>query len=145
MENGKHEGKSLPQIIFNDADWFFWVYDNGVFKGSRVREAQELYRRARSIKVPQKSGQKMLVEYIIHSGGKFGTMRLMPDGPGLQRLHVSPVIDFYTPRQYSTYDKLGYKNFVFALKDILFGNPSHRMNRRACEKFFNNDDNFYLE
>jgi hypothetical protein len=42
-------------------------------------------------------------------------------------------------------DKTGYKNFVFALKAILFGDRSRRMNRRACEAFFNEDNNFDLE
>jgi hypothetical protein len=92
----------------------------------------------------------MLVEYHIHhdgkSGeGKFATMQLIPDGPDLGRLNVASSIDFYVPRLYSRYDKTGKKNFVFALKAILFGNPSRRMNRRACEAFFNDDDNFDLD
>ena len=28
---GKHAGKSLPQILFADPDWFFWAVDNNVF------------------------------------------------------------------------------------------------------------------
>jgi len=63
---GQHRGKSLPQIIFNDADWFFHAYENGYFKGSLAREAHDLYHRARSIRVPSRNGQKMLVEYVIH-------------------------------------------------------------------------------
>ena len=146
---GKHSGKTLPQIIFNDADWFFHAYEKGYFKGVLAQEAHELYRRARSIKVPSRNGQKMLVEYVIHRDlqsrkEKFGTMRLIADGTGLERLIVSPRIDFYVPRSYAQYDKTGYKNFVSLLKAILFGDPSHRMNRRACEAFFNDDDNFNL-
>jgi hypothetical protein len=91
----------------------------------------------------------MLVEYVMHRDlqsrkEKFGTMRLIADGPGLECLIVSPRIDFYVPRSYAQYDKTGYKNFVFALKTILFGDRSHRMNRRACEAFFNDADNFDL-
>ena len=146
---GKHSGKSLPQIIFNDADWFFHAYENGYFKGLLAQEAHALYCRARSIRVPSRNGQKMLIEYVIHRDfhsreEKFGTMRLIADGPGLECLNVSSKIDFYVPRSYSPYDKTGYKNFVSTLKAILFGNPSRRMNRRACENFFNDGDNFYL-
>ena len=146
---GKHGGKSLPQIIFNDADWFFHAYENGYFKGPADVEARELYRRARSIKIPQRNGQKMLVEYLFHSGGgngsgKFGTMRLIADGPGLGHLNVSHVIDFYVPRSMARYDKTGYKYFVATLKAILWGDPSKRMNRRACEAFFEDDGNFVL-
>jgi hypothetical protein len=146
---GKHIGKTLPQIMFNDADWFFHAYENGYFKGILVQEAHDLYRRARSIRVPSRNGQKMLIEYVIHRDLQsrkeiFGTMRLIADGPGLERLIVSPRIDFYVPRSYAHYDKTGYKNFVSALKAVLFGNPSRRMNRKACEGFFNDDDNFDL-
>ena len=59
-------------------------------------------------------------------------------------LNVSPVIDFFTPRSYASYDKTGYKSFVLALKAILFGSQSHRMSKRAREEFFNDDRNFKL-
>lgn len=150
METGKHAGKSLPQVLFRDADWFFHAYENGYFGEAQVLEADEIYRRARSIRVPAKNGQKMLVEYIIHCtgknrSGKFGTMRLVPGGPSFGHLNVSPSIDFFEPKSLAPYDKTGYKNFVSALKAILFGNPSRRMNRQACEDFFNDDDNFDLD
>ena len=144
----RHKGKSLPQIMFQDADWFFHAYENGYFKNGLASEAHEIYRRARSIKVPQRDGRKMLVEYIIHSdrnsrsNGKFGTMRLIAEGPGLANLNVAKSIDFYIPRSYARRDKIGYKNFVSSLKVILFGNPSKRMNRKACEDFFNDNSNF---
>ena len=141
---GKHKGKCLPQIIFKDADWFFHLYENDYFKGTQAHEANELYLRVRSIKVPPINGKKMLVEYFFHPNGKFGTMQLIPDGPDLGRLNVASSIDFYVPRTRSHLDKTGYKNFVFALKAILFRNPSLRMNRRACEAFFNDDENFDL-
>jgi hypothetical protein len=30
---GTHEGKSLPQIVISDPDWFFWAVARGVFTG----------------------------------------------------------------------------------------------------------------
>lgn len=149
IDFGKHKGKTLPQIIIKDADWFFHAFENGYFQDAQAREACELYRRSRSIRVPTRNGQKMFVEYTIHLNGKsrnrkFGTMQLISDRSGLEHLNVSPSIDFYVPRSYAQYDKTGYKNFVSALKAILFGNSSRRMNRKACEDFFNDDDNFDL-
>ena len=38
-------------------------------------------------------------------------------------------------------DKTGYKNFLFALKSILFGNSGERMTKAKCEAFFNDDRN----
>jgi hypothetical protein len=145
LKFGEHRGKSLPQVMFKDPDWFFDGCKKGYFKNGQVHEAREIYRRSRSIRVPQQNGQRMLVEYIIHKpNGKFGTMGLILDGPCLQHLYVSPVIDFYVPRAQAGYDKLGYKNFVFALKGILFNDHSRYMSKKACEEFFNDDDNFDL-
>jgi hypothetical protein len=146
---GKHKGKSLPQVILHDPDWFFHAYENEYFKGSMAREAQELYRRARSIRVPQINGHEMVVEYIFHQRLptgiiKFGTMRLIHKQDDIELLNVSPVIDFYIPRSHAQYDKSGYKNFIFAFKAILFDDSSKRMNRRACEEFFDDDENFVL-
>jgi len=142
---GKHQGKTLPQVILDDPDWFFWAYENKVFKGALAFEAQEVYRRARSIKVPQRNGQRMLVEYVIDKPtGKYGMMRLILDGTDLEHLNVSPVIDFFTPRAYAGCDKTGCKNLVFDFKAIYFGNRSHRMSKRAREEFFNDDRNFKL-
>jgi len=36
---GKHKGKTLPQIVFTDPDWFFWAMEENVFKGPLKREA----------------------------------------------------------------------------------------------------------
>ena len=64
---------------------------------------------------------------------------------GYKVFFTLPVIDFYIPRDLAEYDKLGYKNFVFALKAILFGDPDRFMSYQACEEFFNDDGNFDLE
>jgi hypothetical protein len=71
-------------------------------------------------------------------------MHLIKAAPGLQHLYVSPLIDFYVPRAQAGYDKLGYKNFVFALKGILFGDPDRDMTKVNCEEFFSDDGNFDL-
>jgi hypothetical protein len=118
---------------------------NGFFNNGLSYEAHEIYRRSRSIKVPQVNGQRTLVEYIMHKPTwQFGTMKLIAYGPNLGHLDVSSVIDFYKPRSLASYDKLGYKNFILALKDILFRDPSRRMTKRVCEEFFSNDANFDL-
>jgi hypothetical protein len=142
---GKHRGKTLPQIIFEDADYFFWAYERDAFKGIQAREAREIYRRARAVRIPEQNGQKMLVEYRFEPrSGKFATMFLIPDGTIFERQTVSPVIDFYVPRSRGPYDKKGCKNLIFAFKAIYFGEQSHRLSKHACENFFNDDRNFVL-
>jgi hypothetical protein len=143
---GKYRGKSLPEIIFDDADYFFFLYENKFFHYDLAKEAEVLYRRARSIKVPSRNGQKMLVKYLsyfdkISKKDKFLMMKLITDGSDPGRYKISSWIDFYEPRSYSDFDKTGYKNFVRMLKGILFGNRSHPLD---CELFFNRQRYFDL-
>jgi hypothetical protein len=58
---GRHEGKTLPQIIFDDPDWFFWVLP-GLY-GPLKTEADDLARKASKIKIPRKNLSKWCVEY----------------------------------------------------------------------------------
>jgi hypothetical protein len=142
---GKHKGKTLPQLIFDDADWFFWAYEEDIFKGALGREVREVYRRARAIRIPQQNGKKMLVEYRFEPrSGKFATMFLIPDGIIFERQTVSSVIDLYVPRSCKPKDKRGCKNLVLAFKEIYFGNQSHRLSKQAREDFFSDDRNFVL-
>ena len=46
---GKFRSKSLPELIFEDADFFFHRMKIYYFNGYLAKEANELYRRARSI------------------------------------------------------------------------------------------------
>jgi hypothetical protein len=142
---GKHKGRTLPEVIFDDADWFFWAYEEDIFKGALGREVREVYRRARAVRIPEQDGQRMLVEYRFEPrSGKFATMFLIPDGPIFERQTVSSVIDFCVPRSCASYDKSGCKNLVFAFKAIYFGNQSHRLSKQAREDFFSDDANFVL-
>jgi len=31
LKSGKYEGKTLPQVLFKDPDYFFWAIEEGVF------------------------------------------------------------------------------------------------------------------
>jgi hypothetical protein len=147
LDFGKHKGKTIPQIMFTDPEWFFWAYDVRAFKGDLLHQAQDIYGKASSIRVPQKGDEKRFVEYIIDaSTGKFGTIHIITGDietyKPLTRSLVLEVIDMRVPRQISEHDKWGYRNLLSAMKAILFGNSSYKMNKRRCEKFFNDDGNF---
>ena len=82
---GKHKGKTLPQIVFTDPDWFFWAMEENVFKGPLKREAERIDARARAIRIPNNSAGNLEAEYLVHPPtGKFGNMEIVPGGwPGL--------------------------------------------------------------
>jgi hypothetical protein len=58
---GKYKGRTLPEIIVRDLDWFDWVLPE--LYGRLAKEAEELDRKVRAIKVPKANGRKLLVEY----------------------------------------------------------------------------------
>jgi hypothetical protein len=145
---GKHKGKTLPQIIFTDPDWFFWaIEENVLLKEPLRREAKIIDTRARVIRIPNNTAGNLEVEYLVHPPtGKFGNMEIVPTSQPLHR-GSSPafrkdVIDLSVPRNIAPYDKFGCKTLVSSAKYVLFGNASTRMTKERCETFFDNPVNF---
>lgn len=146
---GKHEGKTLPQVVFTDPDWFFWACEEGVFAGriGLQDEAAEIKRKATSIKIPQSGPEQLIAEYGIHPGvGRFCNVEVVPQSrphhEGSTVTTRSPVFDMSFPRRIAHYDKMGYRMFVSSLKFHLFGDENCRMTKKRCEDFFDNDSNF---
>ena len=86
---GKHVGKSLPQIILSDADWFFWAYGRDVFKGRLSIEAEDLASKATRIKIPKSDPENWQVEYRHEDDGRFIEIAIVeaeePSVPQLSR------------------------------------------------------------
>lgn len=146
---GRHSGKTLPQVLFADPDWFFWAVETGVFKTrpSYESEARLLNERARKIKIPESKHSDPVVQYLIHHPTKkFSHFEIVPSE---QPLHEgsspafrSPVIDMSVPRRITEYDKLGCKSLVSSLKYYLFGSKSARVDKKRAEAFFSDPKNF---
>lgn len=147
LDFGKHYGKSLPQILFIDPDYFFWACEKEYFHGMLKCEAKELNQKVRAIKIPKRYGKGIVVEYITHpSNGTFAKFELLPRSQpeGSNMVLRKSVIDLSIPRRLGSYDKLGYKLFIRDLKFYLFESSSYKMTRKRCEKFFEDDNNFLL-
>ena len=67
LKFGKYKGKSLPQVVFTDPDWFFWAYKRSVFrnKGRLEPESDEINKKACSIRIPRPDHKKYVVEYYF--------------------------------------------------------------------------------
>lgn len=149
---GKHAGKSLPQIVLSDPDWFFWAIDKGVLSkrgGQLAREAEEVERKACAVRIPRRESQRIVAEYVIHPGvNKFGGLNLVPeDQPrheGASPTFRKPIIDLSVVRSIAEYDKMGGKLLLSAFKFHIFGNEGARMTRKRAEAFFDDDSNFDL-
>ena len=95
---GKHRGKTLPQVLFSDADWFFWAIEEEVFSNrpQLLKEAMDLDKKARNILIPSKYGDDAIVQYLIHPPtGKFGDMHIVKKS---QTPHEGSSIVFYSKR-----------------------------------------------
>jgi hypothetical protein len=149
LEFGKHIGKTLPQVLFTDPDWFFWAFEEDAFAyqdGQVLDEVERIYRRATSIRIPSRHRPGLAVEYII-SDGRFEGLRLTPanavvGGIGNSTSYLKSVFDMSVPRKWRDYDKTGMRTMLRDLKEILFRDASRRMNRRRCEEFFNDVSRF---
>jgi len=150
VKKGKYNGKTIPQIIFSDPDYFFWAYENNFFKGKLLEEAKEVYSKATSIKIPQpQNGEKLVVEYaFMPSSGTFCDFKLVPSSrpqhTGSTPTFRNDVIDMSIPRQRKEYDKIGYDIFLKRLKFYVFRNSKYRFIKKNCEDFFDNHNNFNL-
>lgn len=148
---GKHKGKSLPQVMFADPDWFYWTYKKDIFeyKGKKLNnEAREIYKKSRSIRIPQTGSEKLVAEYgFSPNNGSFVNLEIVEDSrpkhAGSTITSRSDKIDLKVPYNAKPYDKLGYRLFINSLKFCLFGSTV-RMTKTRCEDFFDNEDNFGL-
>ena len=145
----KDKGRILPQIVFDDPDWFFWAHEKGVFEGALKSEAEQIAKRARRIKIPQDGGERKVAEYVIHWPRKrFGGIELV-EASRPRPVRSSPTfrkdhLDLSVARLVAEYDKFGCKLLVREVKAILFGSQFARMTRQRAEWFFDNDENFDL-
>ncbi|ATF13633.1 hypothetical protein A616_17095 [Brevibacillus brevis X23] len=143
---GKHEGSTLPQVLFKDPDWFYWAHvTQKLFdtRGHLKLEAEEAYRKSRNIKIPEGK----MAEYVFDGmRGKFADLKLVdvdqPKHVGSSITFRKEKIDMFAVRETKFYDKLGNELLVLSLKSIVFGNANHRMTKQRCEAFFNNEANF---
>ncbi len=143
LKTGKYKGRTFPEIVFIDPDWFFWAYEQCEFAGDLAREATDVYLKAKSIRIPEGK----VVEYVKHRpSGKFAYARIVDiDSPyNRDKAIRRPCLDLSVPRALASYDKSGGKVLVRQIKQICFGSSKYRLTRERAETFFGNNDNFLL-
>jgi hypothetical protein len=146
---GKYKGKTLPQILCSDPDWFFWAIENSVFekKGIINTQAKDINRKARNIKIPNNDDGSLQAEYYIHQPTKkFSHFEIVPTERGLHQ-GDSPafrgnLIDMSVPRRIAQYDKTGCTSLLKSMKTSIFGGSTVRLTKDKCEKFFADNSNF---
>lgn len=142
---GKHVGKSLPQIILSDADWFFWAYGRDVFKGRLSIEAEDLASKATRIKIPKSDPENWQVEYRHEDDGRFIEIAIVeaeePSFRSYRGVRRLPYLDLAFIRRSRIYDKQGCRNLLDDFRRLYFG-EGKRLTKDRCEAFFNKRRNF---
>ena len=135
--------------MFSDPDFFFWGYEKGALEnlGIPEREIEDIFKKARSVKIPECRVNDPVVEYIVHPHTrKFSSMRLVsrnqPLHGGSSLKMRKDVFDLSVPHSLKKLDKAGNKQFIRELKHYLFGDTDYRMTKRNCEEFFDEPANF---
>jgi hypothetical protein len=145
---GKHKGKTLPQIVLEDPDWFFIAYEEGEFTKNieLLSEANEMVKKATSIKVPSAGGERRVAEYSIDPiTRKFSVIEVVPESQPFNSESIwifrKKVIDLTVPRNLLFIDTSGGERIALQVKDLLFGKDTE-LTRETCEGFFNEEANF---
>jgi hypothetical protein len=135
----------LPEIIVNDADWFFWAIENQVLNGRLADEAEELMQRATAIKIRRPDRGRWCTEYQFEKNGRFHGFEIVDVDFSFssRSLHVrrSPYLDLSCLRRGRCYDKLGCRNLLRDFRRHFFGGDTY-LTRRRIEKFFSCRKNF---
>jgi len=137
---GKYQGKTLPEIIVRDADWFFWILPK--LYGKLADEAEALARRARAIKIPNPQRKRLEVEYRYEDGNRFcGFAFVDANTARYSRWSTRlPYLNLSSPLR-RKYDKRAGRILIRDFRIHYFGEHK-RLTKERCEEFFSNERNF---
>ncbi len=151
LDFGRYSGKTLPQVILSDPDWFFSAWEEGDFavREPYTSQAKDIYRKATHIRVPQSGQEKLVVEYTIHPGSrKFTGAELVPASrphhPDASLTFRGDVFDLSVLKGFAAYDKFGRSLLIQFMKQCIFDDPAKRFTKKVCEEFFDDPYNFSL-
>jgi hypothetical protein len=146
MPFGRYQGKTLPQIIMLDLDWFFWVLPK--LYGKLGTEARDLARKARGIKIPKGRGKKWVVEYryeLDHGselGRRFCGFAFVKAETWHSRWTIRlPYLDLKWPLRGKKYNKRSSRILIRDFRIHYFGDHK-RLTKQRCEEFFSDAKNF---
>jgi hypothetical protein len=137
---GRYSGKTLPEIIVADVDWFFWVLPK--LYGRLGTEARDLARKARAIKIPKAHRKGCEVEYRFDVDNRFcGFAFVKTDSRSWKWTTRLPHLELAWPLRGRKYDKRAGRILIRDFRNNYFGKRK-RLTKRRCEKFFSNDKHF---
>src|ERR1700676_5375682 len=133
---GKHAGRTLPQVVLSDPNWFFWAVGKGVFSGRLADEAAILAQRATHIRIPKRNPKDWEVEYRRDRDGRVLGFGFVEDqspfyGPCVSRLQY---LDLACIRRGNIHDIRDCRRLIRDFRRLYFDGLN--LTKKRCEAFF---------
>lgn len=169
LKEGIHKGKSLPELFFNETEWFMESCNRGHFDGTIHQwDKRLMFLDLVNVRIPLEGNQKVhyLLDWrdltlsgfelanppIITSDAKAMQQSLISslveNGPmwqldveRLKRHLWSDTLNFNFPYWWNFRDG-AYENIMRSYKKLYLGDQDIILDRKWCEEFFMNKDNF---
>jgi hypothetical protein len=142
LDFGKHKGRSLPEVLLRDPDYFFWAWESHAFKRNfgLALEASELVYKARHINIPKADPDNWRIKYLRDISGKHCGFQIVPASHPRGSEGLGTHLDLSIVHRSRSYDKMGNRLLLKSFKQYFLGDG--RLTKRWCEKFFADPDNF---
>ena len=142
---GKHIGKTLPQVVLSDPDWFFWAVGNSTLYGSLADESFEIAAKATHIKIPKPDPENWRVEYkFYYADNSFVDFSIIAAQTAIDHslIEIGTHLDLSVARRHKNYDKSGCTQMLRRFRQYYYGGSN--LTKERCENFFYTDANFVL-
>jgi hypothetical protein len=123
---GKYKGKSPPQVVLHDPDYFFWGVEKQIFdKDVFLAQVSILEARAYNIKIPKPTPEDWCVQYYTDRTGRFAGFDIVEVAKNPARdlieMWCEDSLDLSVARRFKSYDELGGKILIQAFKYHFLG------------------------
>jgi hypothetical protein len=139
MPFSQYKGKTLPEISCINPGWFHWAVHAGVFQyGSIAHEAKIMYRKIRTIRIPEQEGKTRIVRHLYDRHGKYiGFIFELADDRTLKNEAERLRLDFTVPYLRSEHD---WDTLLRCFFEYYF--DGNKPNKQEAERFFLDTSNF---
>jgi len=149
VDFGKYRtaNRSLPQIVVHDPGWFFYVFNDGAYRGKWQEMFSGLAEKATSIRLPPayRAGQLEHLVGINHSYRGFRLVRMKDARDSDHKvIKVSNSLDLsYAFREFNN-EPFAQRKLLRSFKLCYVDTGVLSLSRNGIERFFDNDANFDL-
>ena len=156
MPFGKHQGKTLPQVVPEDPGYIEWLYAerillNGMYMGEYplklAHQLEVIHNRMTHIRPPPDCEFAVVVDrqgvfesFIVVKRGRFPKKPLRKGSKIIQRLHL---LDIGIPSQFGDTEK-GFEQMALCLKEFFFGDRHAKVTVSNCKAIIEDNRRFDL-